>query len=70
MFDFTGSRDKFVFFQYCKFCEHKNKEENEEPCDYCLENPVNTDSHRPIKFKDNGSLAAYLKKKSKESNNG
>ena len=55
------SHNKIVSFTYCKFCEHKNKSEDDEPCFECLENPVNIDSHRPVCFKDNGSLARVMK---------
>lgn len=37
--------DKIVYYnEYCKSCKHKNLPETEEPCDTCLENPVNEDS--------------------------
>ena len=63
------SHEKIVNFAYCKFCEHKNEPESSEACSDCLENPVNIDSQRPIRFKDNGSLARIeksIKKKVKE----
>ncbi len=42
---------KFVdFLTYCETCKHKNLKESEEPCDECLENPVNFDSHKPVKW--------------------
>lgn len=45
--------DKEVYFdQYCKECKHKNLKESEEPCEECLEYPVNDASHKPIKFKE------------------
>lgn len=44
--------DKFVLFnKWCKHCVHSEKKENEEPCDHCLEEPINTDSHKPVLFK-------------------
>ena len=51
------SHEKIVNFAYCRFCEHKNEKETSEVCSDCLENPVNVDSQRPVRFKDNGSLA-------------
>lgn len=43
--------DKFVLFdKWCSKCQHYDKEENEEPCDHCLEEPINTDSHKPVLF--------------------
>ena len=42
---------KEVYFdQYCKTCEHKEKEEKENPCNECLNEPVNTNSHKPTKY--------------------
>lgn len=56
-------RDKIVRFELCNCCEHKNKPESAEPCCDCLDYPSNINSQRPIHFKDNGSLASYLKSK-------
>lgn len=39
------------FDVWCEKCEYADKREDEEPCDSCLECPVNTHSHRPVKFK-------------------
>lgn len=38
------------FFRYCAACKHINKGESEEPCDECLDQPVNEYSHKPIHF--------------------
>lgn len=44
---------KEVYFdQYCKTCEHCEKKEDEEPCDECLDEPVNTYSHKPVNWKE------------------
>ena len=46
--------DKFVCFKkYCAMCVHKDTPETEDPCDHCLEEPINTDSHKPHKFELN-----------------
>lgn len=37
---------------YCKSCKHEKLEENEPPCDECLEHPVNLNSHKPINYED------------------
>jgi len=43
--------DKFVdFYTYCKACKHKDKNENDDPCNDCLNEPVNEDSHKPWYF--------------------
>ena len=36
------------FDKYCKTCKHEKLEENEPPCDECLEHPVNLHSHKPV----------------------
>lgn len=42
---------KEVYFnEYCKKCKHELKKEYETPCDECLNNPVNTYSHKPVKW--------------------
>ena len=44
---------KIVHFdEYCRKCEHRKKKEDDTPCDECLENPVNVDSHKPVKFEE------------------
>lgn len=43
--------DKEVYFnEYCKKCLYKDKPEGEEPCNDCLSQPSNTDSHKPTRF--------------------
>lgn len=42
---------KIVHFdQYCEKCVHKDKKENEEPCNECLSEPAIQYSHKPVKF--------------------
>lgn len=40
------------FNEYCKTCIHKKKDDAEEPCNTCLENSYNLNSHKPIKWED------------------
>ena len=40
------------FDLYCKKCKHCDKKEDKEPCDECLNNPVNLYSHKPINFEE------------------
>ncbi len=40
------------FAQYCSTCKYAEQAENEEPCDKCLEEPVNVYSHKPVEWKD------------------
>lgn len=43
---------KEVYFdQYCDKCEAKGVPEHEDPCNECLTNPGNWDSHKPVNFK-------------------
>lgn len=42
---------KEVYFdQYCKKCKYKDVKENEEPCDECISEPTNLNSHKPVKY--------------------
>ncbi len=44
--------DKEVYFdQYCKTCEYWLLNDADEPCNECLDNPTNTESHKPINYK-------------------
>lgn len=55
-------RDKIVEFEkYCKTCKHKNTEQHKDPCNECLDNPVNTNSRKPVNYKE-----AEKKKEKKE----
>lgn len=40
------------FSQYCKTCEFERVPEDGNPCDECLESPVNLYSHKPVKWKE------------------
>ncbi len=44
---------KEVYFgEYCKNCEYRNRLEIQEPCDDCLNEPVNVYSHKPVFYKE------------------
>lgn len=44
---------KEVYFdQYCKTCKYYKKEEYRDPCNECLDTPVNLCSHKPINWTD------------------
>lgn len=44
---------KEVYFdKYCKTCKHESKKEDERPCDICLEEPVNLESHKPVEWEE------------------
>lgn len=63
-------RQKIVDFTFCRFCKNKSKKEYEEPCNDCLDNPTNTESKRPIHFKDNGSFEKLQKARNKKNLKG
>lgn len=43
---------KEVYFnQYCCTCEFEKITEDDEICSYCLDNPVNLNSHKPVNYK-------------------
>lgn len=37
---------------YCEQCKNKEKEDYEDPCNDCLNQPWNVDSRKPIYFKE------------------
>lgn len=41
---------------YCKKCEFKDKVETDDPCNDCLNEPANINSHRPVYFKEKEGL--------------
>lgn len=42
---------KEVYFdQYCKTCKNRKLKEKDEPCNECLDNPTNLNSHKPVKY--------------------
>lgn len=43
------------FEQYCPKCKHKDLPEEKDPCHECLNEPVNDDSRRPLKWEDGES---------------
>lgn len=44
---------KEVFFDiYCPTCKHFEDSSDKDPCDECLSNPGNVNSHKPIMWED------------------
>lgn len=44
---------KEVYFEkYCKTCKHEKLEEQKDPCNECLESPVNLYSHKPVRWEE------------------
>ena len=45
--------NKEVYFnEFCPKCVHKDKQENESPCDDCLIYGFNVNSHKPVRFEE------------------
>lgn len=45
--------EKEVYFhEYCKLCNYKDLDESKDPCNECLTEPVNANSHKPVCFKE------------------
>ena len=45
------NEEKEVYFdQYCKSCKHHGLEESKDPCNDCLAEPGNTNSHKPMNY--------------------
>lgn len=44
-----NSREVY-FDQYCRLCKHSSLKESKDPCNDCLANPSNTDSHKPLNY--------------------
>lgn len=40
------------FDKYCYRCEHQAKDENDHPCRWCLGQPWNEGSEKPIEYKE------------------
>lgn len=46
-------QEKIVEFEdWCKKCKHHDLLETEDPCFDCLDDPVNTHSHKPTKWEE------------------
>lgn len=44
---------KFVdFYLYCETCKFKDVKEDSEPCNSCLNEPVNLNSVKPVKYEE------------------
>ena len=42
------------FWKYCENCKYYTTDDSEDPCDLCLGNPMNLDSHKPVYFEEKG----------------
>lgn len=56
------NEEKEVYFdQYCKSCKHHGLEESKDPCNDCLTEPSNTNSHKPMNYEAKTILDAEKK---------
>lgn len=45
--------EKIVEFdKYCKTCKWKDTDDNLDPCNECLANPVNENSKKPVNYEE------------------
>lgn len=40
------------FYKYCPMCKYRDLHAVQEPCNTCLDNPVNINSRKPVKFEE------------------
>lgn len=52
MFSDDEAYKEVHFHEYCESCVHKQLKDIEEPCNECLDNPVNLYSHKPVKYEE------------------
>ena len=45
-----GDHRIVMFSKYCSNCKYLDKKQHEEPCNECLDNPVNLHSEKPVKY--------------------
>lgn len=38
------------FHEYCKTCKYRKAADTEAPCDECLGEPTNLNTHKPVKY--------------------
>lgn len=45
--------EKMVYYnEWCDKCKHWNVVETEDPCNDCLNTPVNADSRKPVRWEE------------------
>ena len=59
-----GEQYKEVHFhEYCETCVHSEVKDVDEPCDECLDNPMNLHSHKPVNWKEDETKTKQNKHK-------
>ena len=51
MEDYQAYKEVY-FHEYCKKCEYRKVSNDDEPCNECLGEPVNWNTHKPVKYKE------------------
>ena len=51
----TQTQKEVYFHEYCKKCVHEKLKDTEEPCSECINEPLNWNSHRPVKYEEKGT---------------
>ena len=54
-----------LFNIYCKTCKYEDVEDVEDPCNECLGEPFNLNSHKPVNYEEDAK-----KHKNKENKDG
>lgn len=55
--------DKIADFKkYCKTCIYRDTNEVEDPCNECLDNPVNQHTTKPVKYLEDEKKVKELEK--------
>lgn len=52
--DDVRNTKEVYFVDYCKKCKYGHLQEHEDPCDECIEQNWNENSHKPVKFEEVG----------------
>ena len=54
-----GYREVF-FWEYCSKCKYGDLKENEYPCCCCLDEPLNIESHKPVKWEGKAGYEDFV----------
>jgi hypothetical protein len=47
-----NNKKEVIFHEYCPKCQYWARGEHEDPCEDCIAQPWNENSHKPIGFKE------------------
>lgn len=46
------SYKEVYYHEYCKTCKHRTGVETEDPCNECLSEPINLNTHKPVNYEE------------------